>query len=126
MTIAGVLADAVLVLHGLFIVWAVFGGFAVWRRPRLVWLHLPALAWGLWIEISGGVCPLTPLEVSLRRAAGGQGYTGGFIEHYLGGLIYPAGLTHEAQLVAAGVLALINAIAYGLLITRALRTRLRH
>jgi hypothetical protein len=122
-TFAGVLADAVLVLHGLFIVWAVFGGFAVLWRPALAALHLPALAWGLWIELSGGVCPLTPLEVSLRRAAGGQGYSGGFIEHYLGGLIYPAGLTPEAQRLAAAVLALINLVAYGLVAARLLRAR---
>lgn len=117
------LADAVLVVHGLFVVWAVFGVFAVWRWPRLAVLHLPALAWAVWIEASGGVCPLTPLEVWLRRAAGQEGYSGGFIEHYLGGLIYPAGLTRSAQWLAAGALAAINGVAYALLIARALRSR---
>ena len=119
----GLLADAVLVGHGLFIAWALFGGFAVWRRPWLAILHLPALAWGLWIEASGGLCPLTPLENSLRRAAGEAGYSGGFIEHYLGAIIYPAGLTRNAQWLAAGVLGLINVVAYSLVIARVLRTR---
>lgn len=119
----GLLADAVLVGHGLFIAWALVGGFAVWRRPWLAILHLPALAWGLWIEASGGLCPLTPLENSLRRAAGEAGYSGGFIEHYLGAIIYPAGLTRNAQWLAAGVLGLINVVAYSLVIARVLRTR---
>jgi len=70
----GLLADAVLVVHGLFIAWALLGGFVVVRWPWLAVLHLPALAWGLWIEASGGLCPLTPLENSLRRAAGETGY----------------------------------------------------
>jgi hypothetical protein len=116
-----VLADGVLVLHGLFIVWAGLGALAVWRWPRLALLHLPALAWAVWIEASGGVCPLTPLENSLRRAAGQAGYSGGFIDHYLGGIIYPAGLTRQAQWLVAGGLLLINLIAYGLMIKRARR-----
>lgn len=116
-----VLADGVLVLHGLFIVWAGLGALAVWRWPRMALLHLPALAWAVWIEASGGVCPLTPLENSLRRAAGQAGYSGGFIDHYLGGIIYPDGLTRQAQWLVAAALLLINLIAYGLMIKRARR-----
>jgi hypothetical protein len=116
-----VLADGVLVLHGLFIVWAALGALAVWRWPRLALLHLPALAWAVWIEASGGVCPLTPLENSLRRAAGQAGYSGGFIDHYLGGVIYPTGLTRQTQWLVAGALLLINLVAYGLMIRRARR-----
>lgn len=119
----GLLADGVLVLHGLFIAWAAFGALAVWRWPRLLVLHLPALAWGVWIEISGGICPLTPLENSLRRAAGQSGYSGGFIDHYLGGLIYPAGLTREAQWAVASVLLAINVVLYGVMIVRVRRSR---
>lgn len=119
----GLLADAVLVIHAVFIGWALLGGLAVLRRPWLAVLHLPALAWGVWIESSGGVCPLTPLENSLRRAAGETGYTGGFIEHYLGGIIYPAGLTRGTQWVFAGVLVAVNVLAYGLLIRRLRRRR---
>ena len=116
-----VLADGVLVLHGLFTVWAALGALAVWRWPRLAVLHLPALAWAVWIEASGGVCPLTPLENSLRRAAGQAGYSGGFIDHYLGGIIYPAGLTRQAQWLVAGALLLFNLVGYGLMIRRARR-----
>lgn len=105
-------ADLVLALHALFIVWVTVGALAVARWPRLAWLHLPAVAWGLWIEASGGLCPLTPLENALRRAAGEQGYSGSFVEHYLGALVYPAGLTREAQWVLAGLLAAVNAALY--------------
>jgi hypothetical protein len=99
-------ADAVLVVHGLFVLWVVLGGAAVLRWPRLAWLHLPAAAWGVWIEWSGGICPLTPLEVGLRSAAGERGYADGFVEHYLTALLYPDGLTREVQgLLGAAVLA---------------------
>lgn len=121
--IAGLLADAVMVVHGVFVVWVVLGVFAVWRWPRLAVLHLPALAWGLWIEASGEICPLTPWEVSLRRQAGQSGYAGGFIEHYVGGVLYPEGLTRQAQWIGAGVLAILNVVGYGLVVTRAFRRR---
>lgn len=114
----GFLADAVLVLHGLFIVWAALGALAVWRWPKLAFAHLPALAWAVWIEASGGVCPLTPLENSLRRAAGQTGYSGGFIDHYLGSIIYPEGLTRQAQWLIAGALAVVNLVIYTLIIRR--------
>ncbi len=118
-----ILADAVLVVHGLFVAWVVLGAFAVWRWPRLVWLHLPALAWGVWIEASGGLCPLTPWEVALRRAAGGEGYDTSFLERYLGALIYPEGLPREAQWRLAAALVLVNALLYGGIVRRALRRR---
>lgn len=120
---AGFLADAVLVTHAVFVAWVIFGVFAVWRWPRLAVLHLPALLWGIWIEVSGRVCPLTPLEVSLRRRAGESGYAGGFIDHYVGPILYPAGLTREAQWIGAGLLAAVNVVVYGLLVVRAVRRR---
>jgi hypothetical protein len=117
------LADAVLSLHGLFIACVVAGSVAVCWRPVWAWLHLPAVAWGAWISFSATVCPLTPLEQSLRRAAGQAGYEGGFIERYLTAAIYPDGLTptHQAWL---GVLVLaINLVGYGLAWRRAARRR---
>jgi Protein of Unknown function (DUF2784) len=117
------LADAVLVLHGLFIVWVVLGGLAVIARPWLAWLHLPAVAWGVWISWSGRVCPLTPLEQSLRRAAGQAGYEGGFIEHHLTALIYPEGLGVNQQLVYGAIALGINLALYAVAIRRAARLR---
>ena len=119
-----ILADAVVLLHALFILFAVFGGLLLLRWRWFVWLHLPALLWGAGIEISGGICPLTPLENELRQLAGAEGYTGGFIEHYLIPIIYPAALTRELQWLLAGVLVGINAVVY-LLVWRAWSARSR-
>ena len=112
------LADAVLVLHLGFIVWAVAGGLALLWRPWLAAVHLPAAAWAAWISFSGGICPLTPLEQRLRRDAGQQGYEGGFIEHYVGALIYPAGLTPAHQWAIGAFVVVLNAVFYGLVVYR--------
>jgi Protein of Unknown function (DUF2784) len=117
------LADAVLVLHGLFIVWVVFGGLTVIARPRSAWLHLPAVAWAVWLSWSGSYCPLTPLEQSLRREAGQAGYEGGFIEHYLTAVIYPQGLTANLQMLFGAVVLGVNLALYAVAITRAARRR---
>ncbi len=111
-------AQAVLLLHLAFVVFAVLGSALVWWRLRLIWLHLPALAWGVWIELSHGFCPLTTLENHLLRAAGEPGYGGGFIEHYLMPLLYPPGLLPEQQLRLAAILVGINVIGYGLVVHR--------
>jgi hypothetical protein len=105
-------ADLVLIVHGLFIVWVVAGGLAVLWRGWLAAVHLPAAAWGVWISWSGNYCPLTPLEQSLRRAAGQAGYEGGFIEHYLTAAIYPEGLTVNLQIVFGLAVLAINAVVY--------------
>ena len=46
-------ADAVALLHLAFVLFVAFGGLLVWRWPRLVWLHLPAVGWGALIEFTG-------------------------------------------------------------------------
>jgi hypothetical protein len=109
---ARLLADAVLLLHLGFVLFVAAGALAVVRWPRLAWLHLPAVAWGVAISFTGAVCPLTPLELYLRARAGQHGYAGGFIDHYLLGIIYPEGLTRGLQ-VGIGVAALgVNLAAY--------------
>lgn len=110
--IYGLLADLVLGLHFLFIVFAVAGGVLALRWRWMPWLHLPALAWGAIVEFTGGICPLTPLENALRRAGGAAGYAGSFIERYLVPLIYPGELTREWQFVLGGLLLVINAAIY--------------
>ena len=87
------IADAIVVFHFAFIAFVVAGGgLALWRREAAL-VHLPALAWGLWTEFTGAICPLTPLENSFREAAGEVGVSGSFVEHYLVPVIYPAALT---------------------------------
>ncbi len=111
-------ADAVMALHFLFIAFALLGSFLILRWQWVMWLHLPALAWGIWIELSGRICPLTPLENEFRELAGQTTYGEGFITHYLGPIIYPQGLTRTTQFVLAGVLVAINLIGYAVVIAR--------
>ena len=106
------LADLVLLAHAGFIVFAAAGALLLRRYPRVAWLHLPAVAWGVGIEWSGGICPLTPLEVWLRRRAGAAGYEDGFIEHYVTALIYPPGLTRGMQAVLGALLLAVNVFLY--------------
>ena len=111
------IADAVLALHLAFILFVALGALAVVRWPRLVWLHLPAVAWGACVEITGRLfsltCPLTPFENRLRALGGDSPYAGDFIAHYLLPVIYPQGLTRELQLALGIAVPVLNAAAYG-------------
>ncbi|KPB70407.1 DUF2784 domain-containing protein [Pseudomonas cannabina] len=111
-------ADAVVVFHLVFILFVLFGGLLVLRKPGLALLHIPAIAWGTAVEFLHLYCPLTPLENALRSQAGEQGYDGGFVEHYLIPLIYPAGLTPDIQLWLGAVVVVINVAVYGVLLVR--------
>ncbi len=106
------LADLVVLLHLAFVVFVVLGALATWRWPRVAWLHLPAVAWAALLEINGWICPLTPLEVALRRAAGEAGYDGGFVAHYLLPLLYPPGLTPALQVGLGVSVVLLNLLLY--------------
>ncbi|MFP5403541.1 MAG: DUF2784 domain-containing protein [Gammaproteobacteria bacterium] len=118
------LADALVVAHLLFVGFVMAGGFLLPRWPRLAGLHLPAALWGAWIEFSGGICPLTPLENRLRAEAGEAGYRGGFVEHYLLPVLYPAELTPALQQGLGWSVLAVNAVAYALAL-RAWRRRAR-
>lgn len=113
--LARLLADAVVLLHLAFVAFAVGGGLLALRWRWLPWLHLPALGWAAFVEFSGRICPLTPLENFLREAGGSAGYPGGFVEHYLLPVLYPAGLTRDAQWLLGGGLVLFNVLVYFLL-----------
>ena len=111
-------ADAVMLFHFCFIAFALLGSFVVLRWFHVIWLHIPALAWGAWIEASGTICPLTPLENHFRELAGQSTYGEGFITHYLGPIIYPSGLTRSTQFILLGVLISVNIVGYVLVILR--------
>jgi hypothetical protein len=111
-------ADAVMLVHFGFIAFALLGSFLVLRWFAVIWPHLAALAWGIWIEASGRICPLTPLENHYRALAGQTPYGEGFITHYLGPIIYPAGLTRGTQFLILGILVTVNAIGYALVARR--------
>lgn len=106
------LADIVLVAHLAFVVFVVLGGLLVFRWPRVAWLHIPCALWGGLVEMFGWLCPLTPLEVALRRAAGEGGYRGGFLEYYLEPLLYPPGLSRGWQVGLGLFVITLNAVIY--------------
>lgn len=108
------LADAVVVLHFGFVVFVLVGGLLVLRWPRAAWLHLPSALWGVAVELAGLICPLTPLEGLLRIRGGQAGYGGGFVEHYILPVLYPAGLTRQVQLAFGTIALVVNIMVYWL------------
>jgi hypothetical protein len=115
-------ADVVVALHFAFVAFVVLGGLLVLRWPRLAWLHVPAVVWGALIEFTGWICPLTPLENRLRRAAGEAAYEGDFIARYILPVLYPNGLTRRDQLMLGGLAIAINVAIYTLVIVRRRRS----
>ena len=119
----GLAADLLVLVHLGFVLFVVLGGLLVFRWPGWVWVHVPAFAWSAVIEFNNWICPLTPLEQRFRMAAGQDGYTGGFVEHYLLPILYPDGLTREIQ-IGLGLFVLgVNALVYGLWLWRKWRKR---
>jgi hypothetical protein len=101
----------------------VLGGLLALRWPRAAWVHLPAAVWGVWVEFTGRMCPLTPLEGWLRRQGGGTGYSASFVEHYVLPVLYPAALTRELQWALGGIVIAVNAAVYAVVL---LARRSRH
>ena len=117
------LASLTLAVHAAFVTFVVCGALVVYRYPRVALLHVPAVLWGAFVEFSGRICPLTPLENRFRSLAGSAGYTEGFLDHYVLALLYPQGLDSRTQ-CALGVLAIsINGAAYAALWWRRRRSR---
>jgi hypothetical protein len=111
-------ADVLLIAHLAFVAFVLFGALLVLRWPKLLWFHVAAVVWGVLVEFSGAICPLTPLEVRFRQLGGDIGYQGDFIGHYLTAVLYPGGLTRKLQ-IGLGFAALVpNAVAYGYLVAR--------
>ena len=113
-----IIADALVMVHFLFIAFVVAGGALVIYRPRVAWLHLPAALWGAVVEFTGWICPLTPLENHFRALAGGDTYSGDFVAQYLLPLIYPENLTRETQILLGLLVVIINIIFYALAIKK--------
>ena len=107
-----ILADLVVVIHLLFVLFVMLGGLLVLRWRVCAWIHIPAVFWAALIEFSGWICPLTPLENHLRIKGGGSGYETGFIEHYIIPLLYPAQLTRTMQIVLGLLVMVVNLVIY--------------
>ncbi len=112
------LADLTLILHAGFVAFVILGALLVLRWPRVAWIHVPAVLWGAGIEFLGGICPLTPLENHWRRLAGGDGYAGGFVEHYVVPILYPDGLTRRVQVVLGVLVLMVNVAVYAWVLWR--------
>ena len=112
-TVYPVLADLVVLVHLGFVVFVVLGGLLVMKWPGLIWFHLPAVFWGIAIELSGWICPLTPLENWLRHKGGEENYQFDFVAHYLLPMLYPQGLTRRSQIVLGAVVLVVNGAIYG-------------
>ena len=112
------LADLLVVFHLVFILYVIAGALLIFKWPKTLWLHLPSFFWGITVEFTGWICPLTPWEIQLRRLAGEEGYTGSFIEQYLIPIIYPSGLTREVQMVLGGTVLIVNLSLYILILIK--------
>src|SRR5918994_4691763 len=106
------LAALVVFVHLAFVVFATLGALLAIRWPRLAWVHVPCAVWAAFVEFSGGICPLTPLENELRQRAGLELYRGDFVANYVFPVLYPEGLTREAQLVIGLFVVLLNVAGY--------------
>jgi len=113
-----ILADLVVLAHFGFIVFVLLGGLLAFRWQWIPWLHIPALAWGGFVELTGRICPLTPLENSLRRAGGLTDYSQSFIERYVVPVVYPEELTQELQVLMGSFLIVLNILIYAYVVWR--------
>jgi hypothetical protein len=112
-TVYPLLADFIVGIHLAFVVFVVLGGLLVMKWPRLIWIHLPAVFWGIAIELSGWICPLTPLENWLRHKGGEENYEFDFVARYLLPMLYPQGLTRGSQIVFGALVLVVNVAIYG-------------
>jgi hypothetical protein len=110
--IAGFTADMIVLVHLGFIVFVALGGFLVIKWHNIAFLHIPCALWGVLIAFGGWICPLTPLEMHFRKLAGIAGYDGGFIDHYVMPIVYPAGLTRGMQIAFGVTILAVNLLVY--------------
>lgn len=108
-------ADLVLCVHLAFVAFAVFGGFLVCCDPGWTWVHISIVLWSSVVNLMSWTCPLTPIEQTLRRRAGASGYSGGFVQHYVGRLVYPRGMPRQLELVAGVSVVVGNVLVYALM-----------
>ena len=115
------LAVGVLMLHGLFILWVIFGALLTRSRPLLRWLHIVSLVWGILTELLPWPCPLTLIENWLETKAGVEPYQGGFLLHYLDKLVYPD-ISGNVLTVVGVLVCALNLAFYGRQFSRSART----
>lgn len=112
-----ILADLIVTLHFLFVLFVITGAILAFKWSWIIWIHIPVVLWAIYIEFTGQICPLTPLENELRIKSGEYNYTGSFIDHYLTPVLYPEGLTRDIQLILGLVVLALNIVIYWRLFT---------
>jgi hypothetical protein len=117
------LADLVVLVHFLFVLFSLLGALLVIRWRKIMWFHLPAAFWAAVVEFSGKICPLTPLENWLRIQGGAAAYSGDFIGQYLLWLLYPSGLTRNVQIILGAIVVGINIGLYTYLFAKKKKCR---
>jgi hypothetical protein len=106
-----VLADTVAVIHFLWILFLIFGAFWGRRNRTVRIIHICGLVLAFLVETLDWFCPLTDLEVFLRRLGNGNPYPGAFIATYLNKIVYLQ--APRALIVALTVLlCVVNAYLY--------------
>ena len=108
-------ANLTLIAHLIFILFVVFGGLIFFIFPKIIYIHLPALLWGIYIELTNSVCPLNYLENWFLYKGELSTYSNDFINNYLFPIIYPEDLTAEIQIYFGISLIVINILIYGLI-----------
>ena len=114
-------ADLTLIVHFTFIIFIAFGALLFFVSKKIIYVHIPALIWGIYMELTHSVCPLTYLENWFLEKANLSAYSESFIQHYLIPIVYPKNLTEDLQIYLAIVLMVANAIIYGLIIIKSQR-----
>lgn len=104
--------DVIVVLHFLFVIFVLLGGLLLLKWKKAAWLHVPAVIWGILVELNGWLCPLTPLENQLRSKAGLGMYDGDFVMHYIMPILYPAELTRSTQILFGTIVIIVNLSIY--------------
>ena len=115
------LSDFIVIFHFAFVLFVIFGGLLLFWKRKIVWIHLPCAFWGAFVEFSGKICPLTPLEIWFRVQGGAEAYKGGFIEHYILQIVYPPDLTRDTQTTLGAIVIVVNFVIYGVFIYRLMR-----
>ena len=84
-----ILADTVVFIHFLWIVFLVFGVFLGVKNKIVKIIHVSGIVFSLTIQIFGWYCPLTHLEVWFRlKHDPSLTYAGSFIIHYMEQIVY--------------------------------------
>tara|TARA_B100001175_G_scaffold230206_1_gene196791 strand:- start:53 stop:421 length:369 start_codon:yes stop_codon:yes gene_type:complete len=106
-------ANLILIIHLIFILFVVFGALLFFASKKIIFIHIPAIIWGSYIELTNSICPLTYLENWLLQKANLKTYSEGFIQNYLVPIVYPVNLNTDIQIFLGITLIVINIVIYG-------------